>query len=335
MARTKQVARLTNAPPSRSKQGPIVPRKHPAMGPRKPAAVIIAPALAPVLAPVVKRTSARIQAAADAAAIATAPANRVVKPSRKVKDTPPRYTCTTCDRNLAASTFPKYLATDSCKHLINTCKPCLKSWITAQMEYTTYDKIKCPECPALMLNSDMKIHATKEVYQRFDDLERRGISDKVPGWRWCLNFKCRAGKVHEPSINPASEAEAGEKLLEAEVAEGRITRLVKSLGGRKKTAVMKGEEAVVVDGTTICTCDECGSKACVPCDKPYHEGETCAQYAKRVTERTEAEEKASVAFIKDECKQCPKCSKNIEKDGGCDSVICECSRCICLCTRHW
>ena len=62
----------------------------------------------------------------------------------------------------------------------------MKDWIAALLNGTTYDKIGCPECPQLMQNADVKVHAAKDVYARFDELERRAIAETTPGWRWCL-----------------------------------------------------------------------------------------------------------------------------------------------------
>lgn len=41
----------------------------------------------------------------------------------------------------------------------------------------------------------------------------------------------------------------------------------------------------------ICECTECGAKACVPCDRPWHEGEDCAAYQARIKDRLEEENK--------------------------------------------
>ena len=253
------------------------------MAPRKPAATL-APATS------LRRSTRLARAAVEG----------ISKPSAKPKPKPQRFDCTTCGRNLAASSFPKHLATDTCKHVINTCKQCTKTWIATQIDNTTYDKSSCPECPELMQNADVKLHAAKDIYQRFDELERHGIAEKTPGWRWCLNPKCRAGQVHEP-------------LLEAATLEKKASTKVKTDKTSKKKA----------SPNDICTCTECGAEACVSCDRPYHSGETCAQYQKRKKRQTEDEENATRAAIEKDCKQCPNCKKNIEKNGGCDHISCK------------
>ncbi|KAK4544678.1 hypothetical protein LTR36_003927 [Oleoguttula mirabilis] len=303
------------------------------MAPRKPVA---STAAAPPAA--ATRRSARLQGVAagptpDAKA-------RITKPKPAPEPKPQRYDCTTCDRKLAASSFPDHLATDSCKHLINTCKACTKTYIAVQLENTTYDKLACPECAEVMGNADVKRLASKEVYVRYDELERRGIAEKVPGWRWCLSPKCRAGQVHQPLVDDINAREsqlnkaggktteggkggkkgAGKKGVKKEEAEEASGKTAKS--SRKKSSVFSDD---------ICICETCGSKACVTCDRPYHEGETCAQYTER--QNVEAEQ-ATLDTIASKCKECPKCRKNIEKNGGCDAVYCTqcgeqfCWRCV-------
>lgn len=122
------------------------------------------------------------------------PDNRITKTkitSNRKKST--RRDCATCGRTLSTSSYPKYI-TETCEHSVTTCKACLKTWFAAQLDTTTYDKISCPECSEIFQNADVEKHAAKGVFERFDELERRGIAETVPGWKWCLSPHCRAGK---------------------------------------------------------------------------------------------------------------------------------------------
>lgn len=235
-------------------------------------------------------TTARRSARIREAALRPKKAQEQTRVTKTVRQ-PKRAECSTCSRKLAASSFPKITA--QCKHAASTCKACVKNWLAISLNSNTFDKVACPECPERMQNEDMKKHAAKDVYERYDELERKDIAEKIPGWRWCLKPDCRAGKVHEPLL-PKAEAP------------------------KKKRGVKKTEEEED-DGVDICVCGECGAKACVPCDKPYHEGRTCEQYQKQA----QKEEQATLKTIKKQCKACPGCQKNIEKNGGCDSVYCK------------
>jgi len=72
----------------------------------------------------------------------------------------------------------------------------------------------------------------------------------------------------------------------------------------------------------LCECHSCGAKACVVCDRPWHEGETCEDYQARIKDRVD-EEDQSLSVIQKVAKACPSCKKLIEKDGGCSYMICE------------
>ena len=228
-----------------------------------------------------------------------------------------KYDCTTCGRTLTASSFPKYLPTDDCRHLINTCRSCLKQWLAVQVENTTYDSISCPECPEIMQNSDMKLHAATDTYKRFDDLDRRGIADKTPGWRWCLSTRCRAGQVHHAPIQPHHS--------------------INDLGPLRETAVRVKKSDDFVPVPNLCTCHKCGAKACANCDRPWHEGETCDEFQKRLKAQNVAnEEAASQKTIQQASKPCPGCKANIQRNGGCDAMRCICGAHFCfLCLRPY
>lgn len=98
---------------------------------------------------------------------------------------------------------------------------------------------------------------------------------------------------------------------------------------KKKQPDIKDEEVEEPEPIDdICTCNECGSKACVNCDRPWHEGETCREYKARVKDRFD-EEDLTMREIKKVTRKCPSCSKNIIKHGGCPSMFCKYSMLLC------
>ena len=108
------------------------------------------------------------------------------------------------------------------------------------------DKEQCPQCPALMMNVNIQIATTKKMYGMFEKAERKHIADTTPGWRWCLAPGCNAGQVHE-SKNIRQEAPKSKS--------------------RSKKKVVDPE----TDVDNICTCNDCGARACATCDRPFHE----------------------------------------------------------------
>ena len=102
-------------------------------------------------------------------------ANRVTKSTPKApKPKPQKYDCSTCDRSLVRTSFPKDPATDKCDHEITICKQCTTTWITTQLDSTTHDKLSCPECDEGLSKDDVKRLATEAVSERYDELHRRG-----------------------------------------------------------------------------------------------------------------------------------------------------------------
>ena len=151
-----------------------------------------------------------------------------------------------------------------------------------------------------MRNVNVEEAATKKVYLLFNELERKHIGNTTPGWRWCLAPGCEAGQVHETKIEATTEEPKAKKRC----------------GSKKPVGQVK-----VPAEPDICICHECGAKACVTCDRPFHEGESCEQYQLRTKDRMDEEVKA-LKKIQQSTKSCPSCGKRIEKNGGCPSMIC-------------
>ncbi|KAK5109120.1 hypothetical protein LTR62_007482 [Meristemomyces frigidus] len=149
--------------------------------------------------------------------------------------------------------------------------------------------------------------ATKKVYQQFDEAERKHIADNTPGWRWCMAPGCRAGHVLEgqPTTTGGSSENQGKAKLTA----------------KKKNTKTTNSPRTAPD-VDIWTCKVCGAKACVPCDRPWHQGETCKDYEARTKDRLD-EEDLSLSIIQRYTRPCPNCKKPIEKDGGCSNMFCK------------
>ena len=83
------------------------------------------------------------------------------------------------------------------------------------------------------------------------------------------------------------------------------------------------------DEDDIITCHSCSFRVCARCDRPMHEGETCTEYQARTKDRQDEENK-SLKQIRKVSRPCPGCNKNIQKNGGCPSMICsQCNKNFC------
>jgi hypothetical protein len=199
--------------------------------------------------------------------------------SKRQKTAVPTYLCTSGDEHKISRQFPNKCPATNCEHLINTCKACLKEWVNVQIETSRTTPtgedgmllgIACPECPELMLESDIQGATTKTNLERFQALEYRHTGNNTPGWIWCPDPDCGAGHVPD----------------------GKIFM-----------------------------CKDCGERSCVPCDRPYHDGETCAAYQLRIKDRVKEEDK-SLEEIKKATKPCPHCGVRVQKRGGCEHMKC-------------
>jgi ariadne-1 len=189
--------------------------------------------------------------------------------------------------------------------------------------------VRCPECEEVMKKGDVEGIATKKILEkyvcsmyptqltfqtqgdktesiltilrrRFTALTRHHKASVTPNWRWCLSPRCTSGQIHisKPSPPPPTK---------------------KSRFGKKWFGYEDEKSAPPIED--ICKCNTCGAEACVPCDRPWHTGENCEEYQKRVKGRVE-EEEASLKLIGKGTKKCPGCGKAIQKNGGCRSMIC-------------
>jgi len=138
---------------------------------------------------------------------------------------------------------------------------------------------------------------------RFEEVEPKHIGETTPGWRWCMNPECRAGRVHEPEVIKAGPKKAKKRV------------------GFFFSKVEPPSESE----PDLCECQECGAKACIPCDRPWHEGESCAAYQARIKDRVEEEDRALEA-IRKVTKPCPGCKRSIQKNGGCPAMLCRFGR---------
>ncbi|KAI6889472.1 hypothetical protein KC363_g7460 [Hortaea werneckii] len=253
---------------------------------------------------------------------------------RKTNQDQQRFLCYGCDVERVPSQFPDCNPSADCRHLINTCTTCLKRWVEAQVEAGSFktDKedskvfgLACPHpgCQGTMTADDVEEAATRKVFGRFDEIARRHIAEHTPGWRWCLAPHCKAGQIHD-----SSDAVAVTTTVVDDAAPPPSEPISKS----KKSSKSKKK---AVDGTTkavkevetkpdlidIFECHACGARACVPCDRPYHDGESCVQYQHRIRDRLD-EEDQTLQTIQKSTRKCPACGVNIQKNGGCPYMIC-------------
>ena len=111
---------------------------------------------------------------------------------------PVSETCTVCDDEKKLSEMPVRL-TARCEHTPSICKSCAAQWIKVTLETSTWDRIKCPECPRFLEFADVRRYASAETFARYDTLATKAALREISGFRWCLATGCESGQIHDAS----------------------------------------------------------------------------------------------------------------------------------------
>eukprot|EP00735_Rhodelphis_limneticus_P001262 TRINITY_DN11846_c0_g1::TRINITY_DN11846_c0_g1_i1::g.16418::m.16418 TRINITY_DN11846_c0_g1::TRINITY_DN11846_c0_g1_i1::g.16418 ORF type:complete len:284 (+),score=29.45,sp/Q6T486/RBRA_DICDI/29.71/4e-25,IBR/PF01485.16/4e+03,IBR/PF01485.16/1.1e+02,IBR/PF01485.16/2e-11,IBR/PF01485.16/2.2e-09,IBR/PF01485.16/4.4e+03,zf-C3HC4_2/PF13923.1/0.004,zf-C3HC4_2/PF13923.1/5.1e+03,zf-C3HC4_2/PF13923.1/1.5e+02,zf-C3HC4_2/PF13923.1/1.1e+03,Baculo_RING/PF05883.6/9.1,Baculo_RING/PF05883.6/0.026,zf-C3HC4/PF00097.20/0. len=86
-----------------------------------------------------------------------------------------------------------------CTHESKLCKPCIQKHMEAEVntkgEVMT---IKCPisDCRKVLNHEEIRLFATKAVFDRYDTLLLRKAIQALPNFRWCKNSECGSGQEH-------------------------------------------------------------------------------------------------------------------------------------------
>ncbi|KAK4031854.1 hypothetical protein C8A01DRAFT_51204 [Parachaetomium inaequale] len=188
--------------------------------------------------------------------------------------------CVVCMESKAAAAFPGSPLTDRCNHAPRTCLECVSGSIRTHIESGLSTDVPCPECTGIMSSADIQRYADSKTRQRYDELRLYRVVEEDEDFIWC-SAGCGSGQIHEDGL-----------------------------------------------AQPIVKCASCGCKTCFLCKVPWHVGLTCDEWSSLVaasaaddtsaqTLLQRAEElRASKDTIDQTTKPCPRCSWNIEKNGG-------------------
>lgn len=74
--------------------------------------------------------------------------------------------CIICADTRSFHRFPNRPPTTQCKHDIDVCRRCLRTWMQTEFAVKIWDEINCPTCSARMQYEDMREFASKDVFRR-------------------------------------------------------------------------------------------------------------------------------------------------------------------------
>jgi len=109
---------------------------------------------------------------------------------------PSTESCAVCLEEKKVTEMPIRI-TSGCKHSAALCKECLKQWLQSGLERTTWDRLKCPDCPEMLQHADMKLYANAETFARYDTLATRSAVEALRNFRWCLSPACESGQIDD------------------------------------------------------------------------------------------------------------------------------------------
>jgi hypothetical protein len=205
------------------------------------------------------------------------------KPSKHPKK---RYTYSTCLVEKSSGFFAAYTPSAKCVHSIHTCNLCLKKYVNMRISEAAFKQ-----------SIDLK-NATNVFGIGCPECKETMLSANVKAATTQVVFRRFEAMEHK---YVASHIPGWRWCMAPNCSAGQVH---KEAGG-------------------ICTCRACGARACVPCDVPYHAGETCAGYKARMDQQHAVENTKSVAEIQVITRPCPYCLVKIQKNGGCGSVSCK------------
>ncbi|KAE8326271.1 hypothetical protein BDV39DRAFT_177379 [Aspergillus sergii] len=106
-------------------------------------------------------------------------------PSDRPKPPPtaaPKTECVACFERLPSTYFPSESITKTCTHENETCKRCLRLYLTSQLDSISPEgTIACPVCGEGMSESDIQEWASQETFSRFLALKTQAEGGSTGG----------------------------------------------------------------------------------------------------------------------------------------------------------
>ncbi len=110
---------------------------------------------------------------------------------------PSTRACEVCEETMPAGRFPEVSLTSTCNHGTSCCHTCIQQWLEAQLDEEGWNRIHCIGCRNTLQYADVKLHANKALFDRYDRLLTRAALGSDPDFIWCQGPGCESGQLHE------------------------------------------------------------------------------------------------------------------------------------------
>lgn len=104
--------------------------------------------------------------------------------------------CCVCGDSKEPTDFPAKAPTGGCEHRPGTCKECLQSWMSSELDTKGCDGIKCPECTQTLEYNEVQEAASAETFAKYDKLTIRNVLGDLDEFAWCLKPECGSGQLN-------------------------------------------------------------------------------------------------------------------------------------------
>ncbi|KAF9334149.1 hypothetical protein BG006_002654 [Podila minutissima] len=144
----------------------------------------------------------------------------------------------------------------------------------------------------------------------------------------------------QPGCRTPIPAESAELVLDATTLEIWYRKLAEIHVANKVCCPQPNCRSIIdlddKDGTAV-TCPECKSSFCASCAVPFHRGLSCEEYRAQAQVGDTEEDRAMLQLVKDRhWRHCPSCRFVIEKQVGCNHMVCHCGQSFCYaCGYAW
>ncbi|KAG0045429.1 hypothetical protein BGZ83_009356 [Gryganskiella cystojenkinii] len=142
----------------------------------------------------------------------------------------------------------------------------------------------------------------------------------------------------QPGCRTPIPTESAELVLDSQLLEAWYRKLAEIHVANKVCCPRPECQSIVDlddrDGTAV-TCPECKSSFCASCAVPFHRGFTCEEYQNQARGGESEEDRAMLQLVQDRhWRHCPSCRFVIEKQQGCNHMVCHCGQSFCYACGH-
>lgn len=223
------------------------------------------------------------------------------------------HTCTICVEDRQRDEFPTTPITAACTHpLTDVCKECIRRYIASELSRRGTAALTCPVCRQNLTHSDVRHHATREDFNRYDERAAVEAMENDPRFRWCPNAGCGAGQIQE-----RGDAEPKATCFRCRQPFCFIHRVRWHSGLTCRQFDKMPELANMMREAeeTERTLREASSAS-------SQRALRASAKAAKEKQRREAEERAGEAYVRKETRRCPGCNWHTQRAGGCKHMTC-------------